>query len=374
MELKSFGISAMSVFAIVLSSCSANDDFEDLGASSAADNNVIGFRVKTSGLTRSGGIHIPVANPSNFMVAAMDGNTSLFGPDAEKVNRAGAGDSWVSNRLPMWPTGKTSDWNGLSFYAFMDGKTGESGRQTSDCFDLSDGASFRDFEVAADVARQSDLMYAVAKDVKQTSFNGDVSLNFRHALSTISFTAQNNHPYYEEIEILSIEFGGIKGKGTYFFPENSTDAAENGYYRTVAASKGTWAIDENAADCSYTLKDININIGKPDASGRGGLYDLTAMDNGRSSEISSSNTMYLIPQKVEARASEDSNEGAYIKVTARMVMSIMPDVEQVVEKFIPVSVNWQEGKSYTYHIAWDAVPITFSATIDDYSDVTVTQD
>lgn len=371
MELKKLWMCTITISTIAFTACTADDDYDEFATASSV-NNEIGFLVETSNLTRSNGTDINCATPTNFMVAALDGTDFFFDPGTLSVSRIADGSPWIANNKHQWPSNPTSGWKGLSFYAYMDGRTGGISRQASDCFSLADGASFMDFEVAANPADQADLMYAVAKDIKQSSADGKVSLNFQHALSRISFTAQNNHPLYDEIEILSIELGGVKGNGSYSFPEASTNVASSGYTLGSRYPQGAWTIDADAANRTFSLKDINVNIGKPGDSGKGEIVDLSAAT--KSDNSDSENSLFMIPQVAQALTSADAAVGAYIKVTAKMVPNFAPDVVQTVEKVIPISVNWKEGKCYTYNIAWDPTPLSFSATIDGYQDVTVTQD
>lgn len=374
MELKSIGMGATIMLAIAFSACTANDELEEF-ATSTTDKNVIGFRVQTSNPTRSASSYSKSYRPSNFKVMALDGESNYFGGLPERVSSNDDGNTWTTDNQRYWPTNKSDNWKGLTFYAYIDGTEGNKSLSSASSFNLSGSvASFENFEVEADTHKQTDLMYAVAKDVKKSSFGGNVSLNFRHALSQICFTAQNNHPLYKEIEIVSIELGGVKGKGSYTFPELSTDAGASDFYRNANLSKGVWTIAKEESDCSYSIREINTILDAPDESCKGKVVNISSPKyNSGNGNDEISNTMYLIPQKVEAKKSENAETGAYIKVKVRITTTYAPEESKEYEKFIPIDIDWKEGQSYTYNISWNATPISFSVTVDDYDDVEVTQ-
>ncbi|MDE7345477.1 MAG: fimbrillin family protein [Muribaculaceae bacterium] len=249
------------------------------------------------------------------------------------------GGSWTSSDKTYWPADRA-----LTFVAFVDQNP------YGNSFEITEGtATFTDYEVPAKVADQTDLMYAVAKDVRKESSRDGVSLRFRHALAQVSFTAQNNSPVYESIEILSIELGGVKGNGTYTFPQTSTSAS----------SRGEWTIDSNAADRSYTIDNPGVTLGSCGSTCSGEKVSVSG-----ASRSEGDNVMYMIPQ--------ETGENAYIKVKARMTLKDVPGASYETEEIIPVSGEWQEGKKYSYNIAWNATPITFDVKVSNFREVSVT--
>ena len=374
MELKSIGMGATIMLAFAFSACTANDELEDF-ATSTTDKNVIGFRVQTSNPTRSASSYSKTFSPTKFKVTALDGEFNYFGSTPDRVSSQDNGNTWTSDNQRYWPENKSESWKGLTFYAYIDGTEENQNGSLDSSFSLSGTvASFRDFEVEADARMQTDLMYAVAKNVKKNSLDGNVSLNFRHALSQICFTAQNNHPLYKEIEIVSIELGGVVGKGSYTFPESSTDAGASDFYRNADMSRGVWTLAGDANCCAYTIDGLNVRLYAPDESGKGVVTNISAplyKNDDYKGDIS--NTMYLIPQKAEAKKSVNDETGAYIKIRAKITTTYAPDESKEYEKFIPIDIDWKEGQSYTYNISWNATPISFSVTVSDYDDVEITQ-
>lgn len=344
MARKSFAIATLSIFAIAFSACTANEDIEELNSPSS-ENNAIRFRVETTARTRANGVRSFSAPVTDFKVSALDGGRSYFGNSPINVFSADNGSSWASENTKFWPADRPADWNGFTFVAYADANPNGKALRTS-----AGEASFSDYVVASKASEQSDLMYAVAKDVKKNSSNGSVNLNFHHALAMITFTAQNNSPVYEDIEILSIELGGVKGKGSYTFPQESTSAS----------ARGEWTVDGASMDRSYTIEGLDISLGSG-ASLRGEKVEIST-----TSRSEMENVMYLIPQEVE--------DGAYIKVKTRMTLQGLPDNSYISEEIIPISVDWKEGRQYNYNIAWDATPITFDVKVANFREVTANAD
>ncbi len=335
MNRKSFSIAALSLLlSAAFTACTSNENLDEPKAP-AAVSDAITFRVENPSPARTATREMS-ATVTDFKVAALDRGAEYFSTPMS-VFSTDNGSSWTSSSKTYWPADRA-----LTFVAFVDQNT------DNRSFRLNDGtASFTDFEVASDVSKQTDLMYAVAKDVRKESSNGSVSLQFRHALAQISFSAQNNSPVYKNIEILSVELGGVKGTGTYAFPQASTSAS----------ARGQWTVDMDAADRSYTISGLSVNLGACGSSCRGEKVSLGGATRG-----DKENVMYLIPQA--------SGEGAYIKVKTRMTLQDFPDTSYVSEEIIPIAADWKEGQQYNYNIAWNATPITFGVTVADFREVT----
>ncbi|MDE5586105.1 MAG: fimbrillin family protein [Muribaculaceae bacterium] len=338
MNRKSFATAAsLSILATIFTACTADEDINQLNPASASESNAITFRVDNPTPARSASSREVSTSVTDFKVSAIDRGNAYF---SSPVSVFQSGGSWTSTGKTYWPEDRA-----LTFVAFVDQNTYGSS------FVISGGtASFSDYEVPSDVNDQTDLMYAVASDVRRDSSNGGVSLRFRHALAQVSFSAQNNSPVYESVEILSIELGGVKGKGTYTFPQSSTGSAG-----------GSWTLDADASDRSYSMDNLGVTLGSCDASCRGEKVNVCG---GTRSE--NDGVMYMIPQ--------ETGDGAYIKVKARMTLKDVPGASYETEEIIPVSANWKEGQRYNYTIAWNATPITFDVKVADFKEVTVNAD
>ncbi len=365
MELKEIKLGALALATLTMAaSCSLDEDFRNLETvNSNNDDTEIGFKVQTGSLTRAASSYSNNSRPSQFKITAFDGDTNFYGGRADIVTSADNGNTWVSDRQRYWPTDRGDNWEGLNFYAYIDGNDNSRSESFPETFDFSgDVPMIANFEVDPDISKQRDLMYAVAKNVSKKSNNGHVSLSFRHALSQICFTAQNCNPTLDDIEILSVELGGVKGKGTFVFPDSQADG---GLIMVLSdgPSEG-WNIDYDAPDCSYTLSDINMHLGSALPTGKGDVMNINIPTDG--SDCASA--MFLLPQTAKPRISSSDDSGAYLKVTVRKTLAgkTAPEAEEVV--YIPTSVSWQEGHRYIYNITWKASLISFSVTVDSFTD------
>lgn len=256
----------------------------------------------------------------------------------DEVSTFDNGYSWTSDCNRYWPGNRPSNWKGLTFYAYAEGasKTATSDKSYAignlDCSYTI--PRIKNFKVNEEIGDQKDLMYAVATDVKNTDLNKEVSLNFKNALSKVNFTAVNNNPNISNIEILSIELGGVKGEGDFQFPDYA--ALTNKSVVFESDRQGKWIISEKTCDQTYRLNDISLNLGNAESS---------------KSRIVEGE-MHLIPQKVDETRDQSCAQGGFIKVTVKMTPA-GSDTAQAPKDFIfPISIDWKEGKTYTYDINW----------------------
>ena len=339
MNRKSFAISAFSLLAATaFTSCSADADMESSLAPAAPDRHAITFRVDNASLAPTSSRAIST-NVTDFKVSAIDHGNPYF-PAPLNVFSSDNGSSWTTSLKTYWPAGS------LTFVAYVDHS------HDGSSFSIDGGnAYFTGYEVPADIRDQSDLMYAVASDVTKDSSKDGVSLNFRHALAQITFSAQNSNPAYSDIEILSVELGGVKGSGTYSFPKASTSSEVI----------GEWTVDTESADRSYKISDLSVSLGSCRSSLQGEKVIVTS-----TTRSGDNNAMFLIPQTVE--------EGAYIKVTARLTLKDVPGSDYTEEQIMPLSIDWQEGQRYNYHIDWNTTPIAFDVKVADFNEVSISAD
>ncbi|MDE6023237.1 MAG: fimbrillin family protein [Muribaculaceae bacterium] len=356
MKARSFKYAAITILTLLsASSCSVDEDFSALEESQqkmspqakiAEETREIIFRVTSDNNARSADGNIL----RQFKITAFEDETNYYDGRTDLVTTSDNGISWTSDYCRYWPGNRPSNWNGLTFYAYTDGSSrnrsviDETGAGNLDM--TNNIPMIKDFKVKNDISEQRDLMYAVAKDVNNAYGNGEVNLNFKHALCKVYFSASNNNPNISNIEILSIELGGVKGEGSYRFPDLSSQNA-NTFNISNSEQKGNWQIAEEAEDQSYTVSDININLGS---------Y-------GQSNSSVLTEGLLLIPQQVEARKTKTSTIGGFIKVTVKITPKGVSDANAPEVLFFPTSVNWKEGKSYCYDINWSQ-PFTAITTCE----------
>ncbi len=327
-----------------LSSCTVDEDFTDLENSAqpapkertvkddSTDNKEeIIFKVKADNASRS---KFDQNNLTKFKITAYEDGFNYYDGRTDEVTSTDNGISWNSDCNRYWPLNRPSNWKGLTFYAYAEG---QSKNRTSDAngairnLDCSYAIPIiKNFKVNEEVGSQQNLFYAVATE----NANKEVNLNFKNALSKVNFTAVNNDPNISNIEILSIELGGVKGEGDFQFPDYAALANKSVVFESDR--QGKWILSEGSRNQSYIINDINLNLGSAGTSNSGAIQE----------------EMHLIPQKAEEIDDESSSAGGFLKVTVKMTAkgSSMPKAAK--ELIFPVSIDWQEGKTYTYDINW----------------------
>ncbi len=349
MKTNSLTYAAIAILtALSMSSCTVDEDFGNLETTAlpaskersvqgnpTENKDEIVFSVKSDSETKSDG---KLNNLTQFKITAYEDGFNYYDGRTDQVTTSDNGISWTSDYIRYWPTNRPSDWNGLTFYAYAEGM-GKNNSSTEkpamgnlDCsYSIP---RIKNFKVNEEVGEQKSLQYAVATGVKNTSATKEVNLNFKNALSKVSFTVANNDPNIANIEILSIELGGLKGEGDFQFPDYATIANKSVVFESDR--QGKWIIPADAPDQAYKLDDININLG-------------TA---GSSKNETIAEELLLIPQKVEEIRDQSTIKGGYIKITAKLTPTGSSKPQSAKEFTYPISIDWQEGHSYTYSINW----------------------
>ncbi|MDO4335624.1 MAG: fimbrillin family protein [Bacteroidales bacterium] len=412
MKKRSIKFGALPIMALAVTACSSNEDLNMPQVNT--DANAISFSVQTPNLTRAAASYCNNVPANAFRVVVYDGRENYF-QAADKAkdpssastgidswSRTDESSAWVSaNDKRYWPENKPADWEGLTFFSSVysgddlsyDQSATSGFRFVLPAADAETFApQFKDFQVQSEVAEQHDLMYATSAETKKKqSGNGKVTLNFRHALSQICFTAQNNNQFLRAVTIKSIELGGVSGKGDYTLPTASTInlgvTNHSSYGGTDPEGAGEWSVSSNAADkASYVIggegdKSLNVLLAAPvyeDGSYVGAVTNISkpTTDHIATEEITKpfENAMNLIPQTVSAAAGDNGTNtvGGYIRVVADMKYSDEESAESVEKTvFIPLDIDWKEGVRYNYNIIFTPTEITFETSFSDYNDVTV---
>lgn len=349
-------VSAIKYTAIALltlftaSSCTVDEDFSDLEKSlqnpskersvqpqSSESNDEIIFKVNSGNTARSS--EYSSANSlRQFKITAYEGGNNFYNGRTDLVTTFDNGSSWTSDCSRYWPSDRPSNWAGLTFYAYTESNSSNRSAGNDNDYGNLDLTKtipiIKDFKVKSNPEDQRELMYAVAKDVSKSDGNGEVSLNFKHALCKVYFSASNDDPNISNIEILSIELGGVKDQGSFQFPDLSSQKPQT--FNIISNEpKGKWIIPSNAEDQTYILSDINVNL----------------TSSAQSSKILN-NGMFLIPQQAEARKDKSSSNGSYFKITIKVTPKGKSEPNAPEILYYPTSINWEEGRSYCYDISW----------------------
>lgn len=347
--------------ALVLVSCSRDEVIEI-----NRDSDEIRFGVVTDAATRAADVYCNNNLPGAFTVYANhEGQTYIDGDLIQKD-----GTAWVNKTgVRYWPEGD------VSFYAHVNG--------TGFTWVSGEVPTIEDYTVPTAVAEQKDLLYAV-----KTQSEGQVTLNFRHALSQIVFQAKNtNANLYVEIDGVTIcNLGNVN---TFTYPTANTDdniINHNGVGETTTT--GAWGTWENLTggntDYPVTFEAVSVPGDNDDKS-------LTNTNN--TGKEFSSNAMLLLPQTTTAwdtttKPSADTQTGSYFLVDCKIwnvAGDAYADSDVVLWEgpaAVPVTINWEQGKKYIYTFVFGdgnggydpdpdtptpvLLPITFDVTVDDF--------
>lgn len=269
--------------------------------------------------------------------------------------------------------------------------TGESATETNS-FKYSKTGSpvFENYKVNDDVAKQKDLMYAVAKDVPTKS---NVSLNFRHALSQVSFKASNENPNIK-ITIHSVSINGLANTGTFSFPAASTSVnylnhTDNPKQEDTGFYRGSWNLGESPEYTSNYTVPLDIALTTPAKTDPEITIDNLTCAEGTEEVPHSdfSKTLILLPQErnkasVAEGADAPANDGVYFILNLSIDNVATDANSQTVETnvaskknyYIPVAIDWSPGNRYIYTFrfspTWDPKSssiISYTVTADDYN-------
>lgn len=256
--------------------------------------------------------------------------------------------SWVSATDYYWPK------NGgkLTFAAYSPADA--VGTYTH----VAEGLQIADFTVAA-AGAQYDLMYSDRSYNRTSSnnqYNGQASntytgvdIVFHHALSSIVFkvgTTENYSAADLDFKIKKIEIKGAYNQGT--FNEGLTDG-NNSKDRTPAWSGQTGTADYVAFTGSFNVPE----------------------DGTTRTEPTDAEDLILLPQTFS-----DSHD-VVVEITYTMETAASGEIEHVKQFNLKDATNaatWEPNKRYTYQILFGVEKILFAPVVEDWTDVTVTDD
>lgn len=373
MKIKSFLLGAIP--ALLLASCS-NDEVMDVR------QDEIGFNVDAGAISRASDIFCNNHLPGEFTVFATYQDATYFNGDIIRHQ----GGSWVNTAgTRYWPDTQSE---GVNFFAHHN--AGES-------FNWNNGVPTVDgFTVKSAVADQEDFVYAVKTGCRKDDNGGQVSLNFRHALSQVVFRAKNTNPNLH-VDIEGVTVCNVNDKGDFAFPSASTDTKygiHNGGSASVDYKDGSWGVWSNlTGKQSYGVSFASVSV-----PGDGQLKDLTAaLNDNDPADVSTS--MVLLPQTQTAwngTGKITEVTGAYFLVKCRI--RNVADAEagatdkdvylwgtagEAKNAAVPFDLTWQQGKKYIYTFIFGdgnggidpdpddpdkpvLVPISYSVTVDDF--------
>lgn len=309
---------ALAMAAVALASCSTDEVIE----SGMTNPKEIAFSATSELTTRAQQSYCNTNLPDKFQVLAKyNANNDIYFKEQTATKN---GDVWTLENKAYWPE------EALDFVAW---------KNASNC-DYNNGQpKFSNFQPASQAGEQLDFIYAVTLGKSE----GQVKLNFRHALSQVVFRADNSSDL--KIEIKGVKVGKIHSMGDFTLPALGTDKNYDNHGNTTngteanVENQGTWeGVQESALEdytVTFNAKDIKEDI-----------VWLTDVNHNNGGDLS----MILLPQTADAWVPTPGDadfNGAYFALNVVMTNS---DGKQVYEgeACVPVSIEWEQGYRYIY--------------------------
>ena len=325
------GIAAMA--ALTLVSCSSDDlnslsdnsskneaiNFDGyLGRSAVAVNGTRGS-VETKETLKTNGVGV-------FSTYTGGGQSSFSNFVNQKVTCPGT--KWTYSPLKFWPTqGKI---NFFAYAPYVENKT-----LTNTSFE---------FTVDADVAKQTDLLWANAKDQAKTD-KEPVKFTFNHALSRLGYTVKLYGDYSSTDATNKAKF-----KLNKITLAGSTDGNKPAFYKTAtidlskAPSEGPWSnqsSDKQKFDWVSTPYDLTSTVAyNPDK------------DN---------NYLFVIPQNFSEKIGNAENPDK-LYVIVEYTITYNDGKTQINKVYKQLKQNFEQGKAYMLNLTI-GLPIEFDVNV-----------
>ena len=392
MKTKFFVMAAMAaLFSMGFTACSNNDEdvaqgierADGIGFKVASDNSLV-----TRGLaTSSSGIIF--TNFQTWGYDAVDGGLYM-GTDANVGKTVSlVSTDWTYSPTQFWPK------NSLAFVAIAPAASAEIGTNTVAQAGDKVVTITSTIALDTDVEDQDDIMFAASRaadvttpapalgtygPVAKDSHDGDVPLNFQHALSQIVFQGKlPDDGTVTQVEIAEIALGNIPSEGTLTF---TSAGAFYGGNTTIASPTNptVFSLDANDLETANwglggALDDYNNAAGNT-------AFTLTT-SNGTKPTAKPGNAWFMLPQALTAWVPANASErkaggmasapasGAYLKVRATLKKDGVTLLEDTDPVYIPIDQTWERGKKYIYTIMFNGTnalqEITFSVTAEDWT-------
>lgn len=274
--------------------------------------------------------------------------SSLYMDDVETEYDSSV-NGWVAINKHYWPkNGK------MTFAAYSPSDVNAEGHDYT-----ATGLKLIGFQVEADAKNHVDVLYSErsynkvkgSDDNTNVDYN-EVDIDFKHALSSIQFTARKRYPFDgTEIKLQKVCVYGVFTKGD--FDEKVNEAAA-GY-----ESDPTWSNHSSSVNKDLAYVYYNNPAGKT-------LNDKKWVMNGQTNQTD----LICLPQPL----TESAN--AIITYSINPPGDDTPAVNVTVEARLDniVGKEWEPGRRYTYNIVIDLDEIYFAPEVEAWDDVEVTPD
>lgn len=319
----SFGIIA----AAALAACTSESNIQEIEKQPAG----IVFAPALDNLLTSRATQTFTTDLQAFSVNAFldqEGNVSKY-IDNAIVNKQ-EDNSWSTATTYIWPSS-----GNMSFFAYSFGSTSTGNSKlvevsTPTVAEYKEGACpvINYKECSTDPKAQFDMLYATSNETCEVASKKAVGINFKHALSQIMFKVRNTNENWV-VTVADIQIVNVKSSGVFTFPKKSTVIGE--------AAEGSW-------EASKPLRRYITSISrKSDIKKETG-------------DVAWENALFLIPQTSTQWNPQDKNSyetGTYFLISCRIstkdgILLWPTNNEDVRNVAIPVALNWEKGKRYTY--------------------------
>lgn len=274
--------------------------------------------------------------------------SSLYMDDVRTAYDADV-NGWVALNKHYWPkNGK------MTFAAYSPSDVNAESHEYT-----ATGLKLKGFQVEPDAKNHIDVLYSErsynkvkgSDDNTNADYN-EVDIDFKHALSSIQFTARKRYPFDgTEIKLQKVSVYGVFTKGDF---DEKVDETATGY-----ESVPTWSNHSSSLDKTLPYIYYNNPAGKV-------LDDKKWVMNGKDNQTD----LICLPQPL----AESAN--AIISYSINPPGDDTPAVNVTVEARLDniVGKKWEPGRRYTYNIAIDLDEIYFAPEVDSWDDVDVTPD
>ena len=279
---------------------------------------------------------------------------------------SGSGSTWTYSPTQYWPV------NALNFVAVAPAAYAAAGISHATASNAGVVTLTDNLTLPTDVENQVDLMYANQAGITRTTEMGNVPFTFKHALSQVVFKGRiGTSGAVTKVTIAEISLVNINKTGTITYTSSGQwFGGSNDQLYGTSSTPATFTLD--ASDLEASVFEVGTGEGYVSA---GAAFDLTTSTNS-----TKKNAWMMLPQRTAAASGSykvgDSApaSGAYLKIRAQLEKDGVVILGNAASDafYIPLSVNWDRSKKYTYTIEFNGAsslyPITFSVASQDWTD------
>ena len=245
---------------------------------------------------------------------------------------------WKYDNTKYWPT--EGYINFLAYAPYVGGKT------------LTNTSI--DFTVEGDVTKQTDLLWANAKDQTKAKNSGTnkVELTFKHALAKIGYTVKLKQTYSNAtITLKKITLAGSADEKTNaFYTAGTIDLSR-------PSSTDLWTPSSTAAKQNFKWFSGTQDLGTTD-------YPNPATD-----------YLFVIPQDFSKSTAEGGTKADKLFVIVEYTIKYTKHIDGEMAEMTstvssPIEKNFEQGKAYTINLTIGLSPIEFNAEVNEWENGT----